>query len=153
MICGLNQLRWVALLACLLSTVGCSRSLPEVEGKPISDSDAGVVLGSGNKPFVIEVGKVPMGSSHSKQVRLTNGTSSPIRIDGFESTCECTSVAGLPVEVPAGGTQEVTLATDFAKEAGFTGRLAITVELRSGADVRGIVKVNCDVANPVNKKQ
>lgn len=143
----------VALLVCLLATVGCSDSRPVPEGQPIRDRGAGVALGNGSNPFVIELGNVPMDSSHSNQLRLMNRTPGTIRIDGFEASCECTSVAGLPVEVPSGGAKDVTLSTDFAKEPGFTGGLAITVNLRSGADVRGIVEVRCNVANPVNEKQ
>jgi hypothetical protein len=52
-----------------------------------------------------------------------------------------------------GGAGEVTVLTDLAKEPGFTGGLAITVELRSGADISGIVEVHFNVANLVDEKQ
>lgn len=143
-----SLLRCMALLACLGNFVGCSDSQPRAKGKPVDDSQAGVVLGSANKPFVIELGNVPMDSSHSRQVPLLNGTSSPIRIDDFVASCECTSVAGLPVDVPPGGTEEITLATDLGKEPGYTGGLGITVELRSGGTVKGVAEVHCNVAKP-----
>jgi hypothetical protein len=153
MIRKLIRLRWAALFACLSATVGCSGSQPRGPGKPVGDSETGVALASRNMPFVIELGNVPTDSFHSKRVRLTNGTSSPILIDRFNASCECTSVVGLPVEVPVGGAGEVTVLTDLAKEPGFTGGLAITVELRSGADISGIVEVHCNVANLVDEKQ
>lgn len=147
MACGRNQVRlMVVLLSCGLE-LGCSDHRSAIKEQTSDESRSGAVLGSGDKPFVLELGEVPMDSSHSKQVPVTNATGRSIRIDGFEASCECTSVGGLPLEVPAGETRDVTVLTDLAKEPGFTGGLAIIVTLRSGIAVRGKLEVRCTVTH------
>lgn len=164
---SLTRLQWVISVACLFVSAGCADSrLPDAraggaraadqtatDGKIASESQDGVALGAGNTPLVIELGRVPMGSAHTRQVILNNGTDGPIRIDRFETSCECTSVAGLPVEIPAGEKRKLTITTDLAKDPNFTGGLAIKVELRAGEDVKGIVEIRCDVTAADQKPQ
>jgi len=151
MVCESNRGPYIVLFVGSLAIASCSGPRPGWERTKVNGGEAGVSLGGANVPFLMKLGDVPAGSSHTTPIRLTNGTSNPIRIDGFHATCECTSVVGLPVEVPVGGTKELRITTDFSKEPDFTGGLAITVELRSGIDVKGIVVVDCDVAKPIPK--
>ncbi len=134
-----------ALVACLLALTGCLGRPPAPD---VSLAEVGLVLGSvnQNEPFVIELGRVPPDSTHIRKVSLKNETSNPIRIDGFKASCECTSVGGLPVDVPAGKVRDVSVLTDLASEPGFTGGLAIRVEISSGADVRGLIEIRCEAS-------
>ena len=118
---------------------------PALNRATLGDGKAGVTLGVGAKPFIVELGNLQNGSVHMKSVRLTNPTAGSILIDSFLASCECTSVIGLPVEVPGGGSREVLVSTDFTKEPEFTGGLSITVELRARKSVEGNVQINCNV--------
>ena len=159
-----TRLPGLACFACLLTSLGCSDpSLPSrseappgrlatESSQPVGESQDAVSLGSGNEPKVIDLGSVPISSSHDRKVLLSNTTADAIRIDRFETSCECTSVEGLPVEIPPGGTKEITVRTDLGKEPNFTGGLAIRGELRSGAHIKGIVEVRCDVMKEADEK-
>jgi hypothetical protein len=136
----------LGLLACAMAAAGCADTSPRAgEAAVVEPRANGLTLGGEGKPYVVDLGKVPRGSSHSSEIRLMNRTPSPIRVDGFNASCECTSVTGLPIEVPAGGHGQITVVTNLAKEPDFTGSLAVNVKLQSGTQVKGVVEMDVTV--------
>jgi hypothetical protein len=142
--------KWLLLSAVVCTALICNGCSGPVVGTETLNTE-GVVLGSASAPFVVEFGTVAGDSSNSRTVTLRNPSGKPIRVDSFSASCECTSVSGLPVEVPLNGKQEITVTSDFSKEPGFSGGLGITVELKSGDAPLGTIEVRCDVSKTVNE--
>jgi hypothetical protein len=139
--------KWPLHAAVVCSAILCSGCSGPVVGTETLNTE-GVVLGSASTPYVVELGTVAGDSSNSRTVTIRNPTGKSIRVDSFSASCECTSVAGLPVEVPSNGKQEITVTTDLSKEPGFSGGLGVTVELKSGETPLGTIEVRCDVSKP-----
>src|SRR4051812_33132134 len=104
--------------------LGCS-------ARPENTSAPGVVIGNLAKPFVIDLGEISTDRPRNEKFIVQNCSSESITVDGYTSSCECTRVTGLPLELAARSSHTLGIVTDMSKEKNFTGGLGIAIELKA----------------------
>jgi hypothetical protein len=119
--------------------VGCSDRPKNVE--IVLDSEK-------HMPTSIDCGHVKRGATFVTKVQVRNELDFPAEIDSCRTSCECTSILGLPCNIPAGGSREIEAFTDLSKENGFVGGLGVIVNLQSGNKTVGEFELLFKVENP-----
>lgn len=95
-VCG-----FLVLSACLVSYVrwgGVSQGLAWLRGEAVD-----IV------PRVWDAGDVAVGHSMTGVLRIQNLKPSPVAIVGATSLCPCTSIKGMPLELPASGSGQLSV--------------------------------------------
>lgn len=97
----------------------------------------------------IDVGNVTTNETDSRTLVLVNDGADEAVVDRFVSTCECTSIKGLPVLIPPYGRINVEVFSDWSSDPLFKGGLAIEIEFFSGKRSKGMLSVRANVAPPM----
>jgi hypothetical protein len=100
-----------------------------------------VAIGSLTPDATIDLGEVGEAYSGATAVRLVNSLSIPVVIEGFSSSCDCTSLSGLPATIAATKHHDVTILTDLSKEKGVRGTIEVELRLLSQSRDVGTVHV------------
>jgi hypothetical protein len=81
----------------------------------------------------IDLGTVRQGQRVRRAIIVENRTLAPVIIDRFEASCECLTLSGLPLTIPAGNEGGLEVAADESRESEFHGALGVEVTAWSGA--------------------
>ena len=76
------------------------------------------------QPGTVDIGSVPGGQIVTVPVRLANHTTGPLRVVGGTSDCNYITTDSLPVELPPGGSREVSIQLKLPPAAGAFARSA-----------------------------
>jgi hypothetical protein len=81
---------------------------------------------------VVDFGRIRRGETGRLQIELINRTSRSLRIDRFETSCECLTLIGLPLTLAAFEKCTLELRLDQSHEKEFVGNLGINLGCYSG---------------------
>ena len=92
---------------------------------------------------ILELGTIPQGGVVTHSICFRNHSADLKRITSFESSCECMTIEGLPVELPSGETAPATVRIDPG--ATFVGELEVVTEISGPALTPLTLKIRCSV--------
>ncbi|MGC8642478.1 MAG: DUF1573 domain-containing protein [Isosphaeraceae bacterium] len=123
----------------------CTDCSPQIIPPPHSN-----LTGPGSDFFPVEISPDPIDFGVIRWARvpraplsLRNVRSDPLTIDRIETSCECVSVAPVPVEIGPRQTRVVSVSFDPSSEPGFEGGLAVRLTAYlSGGEVAFRTTVN-----------
>lgn len=151
-----------AVLILAIAMPGCSRSATGINGYPPRSQNANsgsviqvsslVAAEHDDVPVQrIDLGSIKQGDSIRKSISIENQTSAPFTINHIEASCECTSFPGLPLPVPAGGSNQLTIVADESHETEFHGSLGI--QATAADETQSLFKFEIDlVVEPAKSK-
>lgn len=120
-----------AIVVLVIACSGCSRPALGLAGdsrQPIeisaSDRDRDCL-----RDGVLELGTFPAAGRTEQSVWIRNGSRDIQRISGYSSTCECLSIAGLPVDIVGGESAAAWVCIDLAAEPNSRGNFEVVVIL------------------------
>jgi hypothetical protein len=137
-----------------LAAIGCSRQANAIQMAAPSANQKAVNTGAeqggiiprlqilpaseqhSNRPRVqsIDLGTIRQGERLGHAIIIENRTSELVTIDRFDSSCECLTLTGLPLTIPARGNETLNVLADASSDDGFHGDLAIDLKFFAAGD-------------------
>ena len=104
--------------------------------------------GRADEPQAINLGTVRWGESVRRTLSVENNTADPAVIDGYDTSCECLRLVGLPLAVASGGEARFAVLLNETDEHDFRGTLGIAVRVHCGSARTFLMNVEAAIVPP-----